>query len=140
MNVTNRTVSASGIWNLPPLKIFETEMKTDKLEPLELNWPLISLPEGNFTYYIALYFANDHASSSDNSRVFSISVNGITYYHDLNATSAGHVIFASQWPLHGPTKITLTPSPRSKLGPLINGGELFHIVPLEARTLARDGL
>uniref|UniRef100_A0A0A0KI45 Malectin-like domain-containing protein n=2 Tax=Cucumis sativus TaxID=3659 RepID=A0A0A0KI45_CUCSA len=138
LNVTNRTVSASGIWNLPPSKIFETELRTDQLEPLELNWPLISLPEANFTYYIALYFANDHPSSSDNSRVFSISLNGITYYHDLNATSAGHVVFASRWPLHGSTKITLTPSPQSKLGPLINGGELFHIVPLEARTLVRD--
>ncbi|XP_038876012.1 putative leucine-rich repeat receptor-like serine/threonine-protein kinase At2g14440 [Benincasa hispida] len=137
-NVTNRTVSASGIWNLPPSKIFETELRTDKLEPLELNWPLISLPETNFTYYIALYFANDHPSSSDNSRVFSISLNGITYYRDLNATSAGHVVFASRWPLHGPTKITLTPSPQSKLGPLINGGELFHVVPLEGRTLVRD--
>lgn len=105
-----------------------------------MNWPLISLPEANFTYYIALYFANDHASSSDNSRVFNISVNGITYYRDLNATSAGHVVFASRWPLQGPTKITLTPSPLSKLGPLINGGELFHIVPLAARTLARDGM
>ncbi|KAG6593905.1 putative leucine-rich repeat receptor-like serine/threonine-protein kinase, partial [Cucurbita argyrosperma subsp. argyrosperma] len=139
-NVTSRTVSASGIWNLPPSKIFETELKTDKLEPLELNWPPISLPgpESNFTYYIALYFANDHASSSDNLRVFNISVNGIKYYGDLNASSAGHVVFASQWPLHGLTNITLTPSPLSKLGPLINGGELFHLVSLGERTHAKD--
>lgn len=116
--------------------MFESELKTDTLEPLELNWPRFSLP--NSTYYIALYFANDHASSLDNSRVFNISVNGIPYYHDLNATSAGHVVFASRWPLHGPMKITLTPSPSSKLGPLINGGELFDILALEARTLTRD--
>ncbi|KAG6574998.1 hypothetical protein SDJN03_25637, partial [Cucurbita argyrosperma subsp. sororia] len=34
-NVTNRTVSASSIWNLDPSKLFETEVKNDKLEQLE---------------------------------------------------------------------------------------------------------
>ncbi|MCH89838.1 leucine-rich repeat receptor-like serine/threonine-protein kinase, partial [Trifolium medium] len=48
------------------------------------------------------------------------------------------VVFANQWPLSGPTTITLTPSASSSLGPLINAGEIFNVLPLGGRTSTRD--
>ncbi|XP_027367889.1 probable LRR receptor-like serine/threonine-protein kinase At1g67720 [Abrus precatorius] len=125
-------VSVSGFWNLPPLKIFETHLGSDQLEALELRWPTASLPSSK--YYIALYFAGN----SDGSRTFNISVNDITYYHNLNVISPGVVVFANQWPLSGPTTITLTPDASSSLGPLINAGEIFDVLPLGGRTSTRD--
>ena len=69
-----------------------------------------------------------------------ISVNGVTYYRGLNVTTAGVVVFASQWPLSGHTTITLTPDSGSKLGPLINAGEVFQVMPVGGTTLTRDGM
>ncbi|KAL5541613.1 hypothetical protein UlMin_009323 [Ulmus minor] len=133
---TNRSISVSGFWNIPPLKVFETELTSNQTEPLELNWPPVPLP--NTSYYIALYFADNRNSSSENSRVFDISINGFTYYHNLNVTPAGVAVFATRWPLSGSTKITLSPSPGSMVGPLINAGEVFQVLPLGGRTLTRD--
>jgi hypothetical protein len=127
-------VSVSGFWNLPPSKVFKTHLGSDQLESLELRWPITSLPSSN--YYIALYFADNTAGS----RVFNISVNGIHYYRDLNAIPSGVVVFANQWPLSGPTTITLTPSGSSSLGPVINAGEVFNVLPLGGRTSTRDGI
>ncbi|WVY98298.1 hypothetical protein V8G54_030449 [Vigna mungo] len=125
-------VSVYGFWNLPPAKIFETHIGSEQLESLELSWPAALLPSSK--YYIALYFADNTAGS----RVFNISVNGITYYHNLIVIPSGTVVFASQWPLSGPTTITLTPDAISTRGPLINAGEVFYLLPLEGRTSTRD--
>ncbi|KAF3457169.1 hypothetical protein FNV43_RR01826 [Rhamnella rubrinervis] len=133
---TNRNVSVSGFWNLPPSKIFETELTTGQSQPLDLNWPPLSLK--NSTYYIALYFADNSYSSSGSSRVFNVSINGITYYTNLNVTPSGLVVFATKWPLAGTTKVTLTPAVESKSGPSINGGEAFEVLALGGRTLTRD--
>ncbi|KAK4266372.1 hypothetical protein QN277_027308 [Acacia crassicarpa] len=129
-------VSVSGFWNLPPLEIFETQLGSDQLESLELKWPPKSLQNSKF--YSALYFANNKGSPSSGSRIFNISVNGISYYHDLNVTSDGVVVFARQWPLSGPTTITLTPTTSSSFGPVISAGEIFDVVPLGGRTLTRE--
>lgn len=64
----------------------------------------------------------------------------MTYYSHLNVSQSGVALFANQWPLQGPTKIVLTPAPGSTLGPLINGGELFQVLPVGGRTYTRDGL
>lgn len=138
INASSNNVSVSGFWNLPPLKLFETWMGSDQLESLELRWPPESLPDSRF--YIALYFADNNVSSSGASRIFDITVNGITYYHDLMVNLAGVVVFASQWPLSGPVTITLTPTASSSLGPLINAGEIFQVLPLGGRTSTRDGI
>lgn len=71
--------------------------------------------------------------------MFNVGINGITYYSNLNVTPAGLVVFATQWPLAGTTKITLTPAVGSKSGPSINGGEVFQALVLGGRTLTRDG-
>ncbi|KAG2727490.1 hypothetical protein I3760_01G159700 [Carya illinoinensis] len=126
----NRNISVSSFWNLPPSKIFETDLK---VQPMELNWPPLSLP--NSTYYIALYFADDRNWSS---RVFDVSINTVSYYRELNVTPAGASVFATRWPLSGATKITLTPAVGSNIGPLINAGEVFEVLTLEGKTTTRD--
>ncbi|XP_021907218.1 probable LRR receptor-like serine/threonine-protein kinase At1g67720 [Carica papaya] len=82
--------------------------------------------------------SDDRDTLEGGSRVLDISINGVTYYRNLNLTTAGAVVFASQWPLVGPTTITLTPAARSNIGPLINGGEIFQLLLLGGRTLTRD--
>lgn len=135
---SNRNVSVSGFWNIPSYKIFETELTTGQSQPLNLNWPPVSLP--NSTYYIALYFADNSNSSSGSSRVLNVDISGITYYHNLNVIPAGLVVFATEWPLAGSTKVTLTPAVETKSGPSINGGEAFEVLVLGGRTLTRDGM
>ncbi|KAI4345604.1 hypothetical protein L6164_012710 [Bauhinia variegata] len=132
-NASSSNVSVSGFWNLPPEKIFQTQLGSDQLESLEFSWPQASLP--NSTYYIALYFANSNGSSP---RIFNIAMNGVTYYRDLNVTVSGVVVFANRWPLFGPTTITLTPVANSTKGPLINAGEIFEVLTLGGRTTTRD--
>ncbi|CAN4093001.1 unnamed protein product [Withania somnifera] len=129
-----RHVFVSGIWNHPPAKVFQTSFALRKLEAMELLWPPAPLP--NATYYIALYFADDQESFSG--RAFNISINDILFYPNLNVTPAGMVVFASQWPLSGITKITLTPLFGSSIGPLVNAGEVFEVLPLGGKTHTRD--
>lgn len=133
----NRKVEVSGFWNLPPSRIFNTDLRATQVQPLEFTWPPMPLTKA--IYYIALYFAHDSDSLGDGSRVFDVSINGITYYRELSVTPAGAVIFASRWPLEGLTTLTLSPRSGSNLAPLINGGEMFELISLGGKTLVRDG-
>ncbi|PIA30751.1 hypothetical protein AQUCO_05400091v1 [Aquilegia coerulea] len=133
---STRNMSVSGFWNLPPSKVFDTEMTSDKVAPMELQWPSVSLP--NTIYYIALYFADNRNLVVGQSSVFNISLNGINYYHNLNVTPTGVAIFATRWPLSGVTKITLTPTAGSDVGPMINAGEIFNVLLLGGTTATRD--
>ncbi|CAA3032475.1 Hypothetical predicted protein [Olea europaea subsp. europaea] len=133
-SLSSENVSVPGIWNLPPVRVFQTRLTKEQPEPLLLMWPPAYLP--NSTYYVALYFADDRVSTS--SRMFDITINGITYYNNLSVTPAGVVVFANQWPLSGLTNIALTPSTGSSIGPLINAGEVFQVLTVGGKTLARD--
>ena len=133
-----RNISVSGFWNLPPSKVFDTALATDQLKPMELQWPPMSLP--NSTYYIALYFANNHDSSTGTLRIFNVTIDGLPFYSNLNPSSSGVVVFTSRWTLSGLTKLTLTPASGSDLGPVINAGEIFDVLILGGRTVTRDGL
>ncbi|CAO2821852.1 unnamed protein product [Amaranthus hypochondriacus] len=126
-------VSVSGFWNRPPAKIFETRL-TVNAGPMVLQWPDGPLPSS--TYYIALYFAEDRVQSSG--RAFSISINNVPYIRNLNVTSSGVAVFATQWPLAGLTSIKFTPVDGSDASPLINGGEIFNVLPIGRRTHVRD--
>ncbi|CAH9122229.1 unnamed protein product [Cuscuta epithymum] len=128
------SVSTSGFWNRPPLKVFDTRYENRKPEPMQLLWPPSRLP--NATYHIALYFVNDRDSVSD--RVFNISLNGLVYYPNLNVTPSGVVVFTNQWLLSGITNITLNPTPGSSVGPVINAGEIFQVLPVGGKTHTRD--
>ncbi|KAG4201418.1 hypothetical protein ERO13_A05G277766v2 [Gossypium hirsutum] len=108
---SNNTPSVSGFWNIPPSKIFESALSTDQLEPLELRWPPLSLP--NSTYYIALYFADNRDSMLSSSRVLRVHINEVRYISNLEVTSAGAAVFATRWPLEGQTKITLSSAANS---------------------------
>ncbi|GAB4843424.1 hypothetical protein Ancab_013386 [Ancistrocladus abbreviatus] len=130
--------SVQDFWNLPPSKIFETQLTADNPGQLDLQWPPGPIP--NSTYYIALYFADDRVSSSGSSRVFSISINGVPYYDDLHVTPSGVVVFANWWPLAGLTNIKLIPAAGSDFSPLINAAEIFSILPLGRRTITRDAI
>ncbi|KAI3715460.1 hypothetical protein L6452_22442 [Arctium lappa] len=126
-------VSINGFWNLPPLKVFQTQFTVSRPEePLEFQWPLTPLQ--NSIYYIALYFADDTRTS----RVFNITINNVTFYRDLSVSSTGVALFANQWRLSGPTNILLSPAPGSTHGPLINGGEIFEVLQVGGRTHPRD--
>ncbi|KAK8960728.1 hypothetical protein KSP40_PGU001833 [Platanthera guangdongensis] len=67
---------------------------------MELQWPLISLPTSN--YYVALYFAD---MSKGNSRMFDVFINGYIFYHNLEVTSSGLVVFENNWNLSGIMKV-----------------------------------
>ncbi|KAF8016860.1 hypothetical protein BT93_H2160 [Corymbia citriodora subsp. variegata] len=133
---TSNNLTVSGFWNLPPLRVFETELTVPASQPLELQWPLGSLD--NASYYIALYFANGHDSVAGGSRIQNITVNGVPYYSNLTVTSDGVAVFTSKWPLNGLTTINLYPTSGSTLGPLINAGEAFQVLPLGRTTHTRD--
>ncbi|KAF9673912.1 hypothetical protein SADUNF_Sadunf10G0073200 [Salix dunnii] len=133
---TSKNVSVSGIWNLPPSRIFETEFTTGRSSLQELKWPPVPLP--NSMYYIALYFAADHNSSAGGSSMIDVSINGVPYYKNLSVTSAGTVVFATKWPLSGLTTVALSPATGSSINPLINGGEVFEVIALGEKTLTRD--
>lgn len=130
----NKDVLVSGFWNLPPLKVFQTNMEINQPEVMELKWPPLSLP--NSLYYVSFYFADDRVSGSP--RMFNISINGIIYFSNLSVTPAGVAVFANPWPLSGQTNITLAPVGGSSVGPLVNAGEAFQVLTLGGRTLARD--
>ncbi|KAK1419294.1 hypothetical protein QVD17_28459 [Tagetes erecta] len=129
-------VSVDGFWNLPPSKVFQTQLTVNGLQPLEIQWPI--QPLRNSIYYIALYFADDTAGTSSTTRSLNIAINNVTFYDNLTLPQSGVALFANQWPLVGRTKIVLTPAAGSTLGPLINGGELFEVIPVGGRTLTRD--
>lgn len=126
-------VSINGFWNLPPLKVFQTRLAVNEPRPIEIQWPL--QPLRNSVYYIALYFADDTGASS---RIMNITINNVTFYDNLRVPQTGVALFANQWPLAGPTTIVLTPATGSILGPLINGAELFEVIPVGGRTHTRD--
>ncbi|XP_011071564.1 probable LRR receptor-like serine/threonine-protein kinase At1g67720 [Sesamum indicum] len=128
-------LAVSGIWNLPPPKVFQTRLAKSQPEPLTLFWP--PGPVASDNYSIALYFADDQTASGS-SRTIDITINGVAYYNNLSVIPAGVVVFANPWPLSGITNLTLAPSPGSTVGPLINAGEVFHMLPTGGKTLPRD--
>ncbi|XP_050209381.1 putative leucine-rich repeat receptor-like serine/threonine-protein kinase At2g14440 [Mercurialis annua] len=130
-------VHSSDFWNYPPTPIFTTAITSSRGQPLTLEWPAATLLPVS-KYYIALYFHDNRTPSPFSWRVFTVSINGKVFYDNLNVTTRGVSVYARDWPLAGQTEITLTPADNSPVGPMINGGELFQIMPLAGRTLTRD--
>lgn len=103
-------------------------------EPLALLWPPGPLPHPSKDYYIALYFADDQP------RILDVAINGVSYINNLNVIPAGVVVFVNRWPLSGLTNLTLSPSPGSSVGPVINAGEAFEVLQSGGKTHTRDGM
>lgn len=66
-------------------------------------------------------------------------INGQRFYSNLNVTTSGVAVFATEWLLGGYTEIILTPKSNMPVGPIINAAEVLEIMPLEDKTLTRDG-
>ncbi|XP_042506813.1 probable LRR receptor-like serine/threonine-protein kinase At5g59680 [Macadamia integrifolia] len=129
-------VTSSDFWNIPPTKAFWSAITTSRGKTLKVQWPNVSLPKTN--YYIAFYFQDSRTPSPFSWRIFNVSINGKKFYTDLNVTAAGVSVFASDWPLLGLTEITMTPQLGMPVGPIINAGEIFQLIPLGGRTVRRD--
>ncbi|XP_058735410.1 probable LRR receptor-like serine/threonine-protein kinase At5g59680 [Vicia villosa] len=129
-------ITPTDFWNLPPAKAFSSGITTSEGKTLEIQWPPVSLPSSY--YYISLYFQDDRKPSPSSWRTFDVSINGHTFYSNLNATAKGVTVYAAQWPLSGQTKITMKPSEGMPYGPILNAGEVYQVLPLGGRTQTRD--
>ncbi|XP_010241285.1 PREDICTED: putative leucine-rich repeat receptor-like serine/threonine-protein kinase At2g14440 [Nelumbo nucifera] len=129
-------VSSEDFWNFPPSKVFLSAITTSPGKALHIQWPTVPLPRSN--YYIALYFQDNRSPSPYSWRVFNVTVDGMNFYNDLNATDKGVSVYATSWPLSGTIEIILTPGEEVPVGPIINAGEILQIFPLGGRTLTRD--
>lgn len=130
-------VTPSDFWNNPPAKVFQEAVAGVLGNTLTIKWTTFSLPS-NY-YYIALYFQDTRTQAPLNWRVFNVSVNGETFYANLNVTTKGVSVYGSEWPVHGTIELSMTPRSDMLVGPVINAGEIFQILPLKGRTLTRDG-
>ncbi|KAK9096911.1 hypothetical protein Sjap_022408 [Stephania japonica] len=131
-------ITSFNFWNHPPSKAFENAVTTSRGKALTVKWPPMALPSSN--YWISLYFQDNRTPSPYSWRTFNILVNGMNFYSNLNVTTAGVTVFGTSWPLSGMTEIALTPQDGIPVGPIINAGEIFQIIPLGGRTLTRDVL
>ncbi|KAL4361720.1 hypothetical protein GQ457_04G002510 [Hibiscus cannabinus] len=132
------SLSTSDFWNKPPPEAFATGVTCSTGKKLDVKWPPVSLPSTR--YHISLYFRDNRAPKTTSTwRVFNVAVNGKTFYNNLNVTTDGVSVYAAEWPLSGQTLISLTPDAKSSIGPLINAGEIYQIMPLGGQTLMQDG-
>ncbi|KAJ4825814.1 hypothetical protein Tsubulata_039764 [Turnera subulata] len=129
-------ITSSEFWNFPPQQAFSKAITTSRGKTLKVQWPPGELP--STLYYIALYFQDNRTPSPFSWRVFSVSVNGQSFYNNLNVTADGVTVYASEWPLSGQIEITLSPGENIPVGPIINAGEIYQILPFGDRTHTRD--
>lgn len=130
-------ITPSEFWNNPPAKVFGAAITASRGNTLTVRWTPFSLPSSH--YYIALYFQDTRTPGPLNWRVFNVSINGENFYTNLNVTTRGVTVYGTEWPVHGQIEISMTPKSDMSVGPLINAGEIFQILPLRGRTLTRDG-
>ncbi|GMJ05601.1 malectin-like domain (MLD)- and leucine-rich repeat (LRR)-containing protein 4 [Hibiscus trionum] len=129
-------VATSEFWNKPPEVIFTKAIAAGAGKKLELTWPPGSLPATK--YHISLYFQDNRTAGADAWRGFNVTINGKAFYNNLKVSTGGVCIYSPGWPLSGQTQISLIPDAKSSVGPLINAGEIYQILPFGRRTLTRE--
>ncbi|OEL15457.1 putative leucine-rich repeat receptor-like serine/threonine-protein kinase [Dichanthelium oligosanthes] len=129
-------ISPGDFWNQPPAKALKSGVTTSRGKKLTVRWPTAELPAA--TYYVALYFQDSRTASPYSWRVFDVAVNGKEFFRGLNASAAGVMVYSNMMQLSGKMEIVLTPNETSPVGPLINAGEIYQIVPLGGKTATRD--
>lgn len=134
---SHSNVSTSEFWNIPPAKTFATAITASQAQTLTVKWPPLPLPDS--IYYVAFYFQESRSPGPYSWRVFNVSVNGELFYDSLNVTTTGVSVYSTEWPLEGQVQIVMNPRRDMNVGPLINAGEIFQILPLGGRTVTRDG-
>ncbi|KAK1375534.1 Leucine-rich repeat receptor-like serine/threonine-protein kinase [Heracleum sosnowskyi] len=107
---SHSNISTSGFWNIPPAKAFATAITASQAQTLTVKWPPFPLPDS--IYYVAFYFQESR--------------------------SPGVSVYSMEWPLKGQVEIVMNPREDMDVGPLINAGEIFQILPLGGRTVTRD--
>ncbi|XP_052146378.1 probable LRR receptor-like serine/threonine-protein kinase At1g67720 [Oryza glaberrima] len=133
---SHSAITPEEFWNVPPAKALRAGVTTSRGKKLSVQWPPVELPAA--TYYVALYFQDSRTASPYSWRVFDVAVNGKEFFRELNASAAGVMVYSTMMPLSGKMEIVLTPNETSPVGPLINAGEIYQIVPLGGRTATRD--
>ncbi|KAJ1298483.1 hypothetical protein BS78_01G457200 [Paspalum vaginatum] len=133
---SHSSIAPDDFWNQPPAKALKAGVTTSRGKKLTVQWPLADLPAA--TYYVALYFQDSRTASPYSWRVFDVAINGQEFFRGLNASAAGVMVYSSMMQLSGRTEILLTPNDTSPVGPLINAGEIYQIVPLGGKTVTRD--
>lgn len=128
---------SSEFWNRPPTKVFLSGSTMSRGKNMTIKWPPFLLPSNR--YYVALYFQDNRSTSPYSWRVFTVFIDGETFYQDLNVTTKGVTVYGTEWPLSGETEIVLSPRSDMLVGPTINAGEVYQILPLGGTTLGRDG-
>ncbi|GJN08862.1 hypothetical protein PR202_ga26822 [Eleusine coracana subsp. coracana] len=129
-------IAPDDFWNLPPAKALKAGVTASRGKKLAVQWPPAELPAAS--YYVALYFQDSRTASPFSWRVFDVAVNGQDFFRGLNASAAGVMVYSSMMRLAGKTEILLTPNETSPVGPMINAGEIYMILPLGGRTTTRD--
>ncbi|XP_078432998.1 leucine-rich repeat (LRR) family protein isoform X2 [Wolffia australiana] len=129
-------VTPADFWNLPPAAAFRRGITASRGKTIVLRWPPADLPPAN--YYIALYFQDNRTPSPYSWRVFDVSVNDAVFVPSVNASADGVMLFSGNWPLSGPTFLSLTPALDSPVGPVVNAGEVLRLVPRNPPTVSRD--
>ncbi|KAK9050536.1 hypothetical protein SSX86_030495 [Deinandra increscens subsp. villosa] len=133
---SHANVTSSEFWNRPPEKVFLSGSTTSRGKNLTIHWPPFSLPANR--YYVALYFQDNRNTSPYSWRLFTVFIDGEVFYQDLNVTTKGVTVYGTEWPLSGETEITLIPRSDMPVGPTINAGEIFQILPLSGTTFGGD--
>ncbi|PWA97985.1 Leucine-rich repeat-containing N-terminal, type 2 [Artemisia annua] len=131
-------ITSSEFWNKPPTNVFHSGSTMSRGKNLTLHWPPFSLPSNR--YYVALYFQDNRNTSPYSWRVFTVLIGGKTFYQDLNVSTKGVTVYGTQWPLSGETEIILSPRSDMPVGPTINAGEIYQILPLAGTTHGRDAM
>ncbi|XP_071700306.1 probable LRR receptor-like serine/threonine-protein kinase At1g67720 [Rutidosis leptorrhynchoides] len=135
---SHTNVTSSEYWNRPPAKVFLSGATASRGKNLTIQWPPFPLPSNR--YYVALYFQDSRSTSAYSWRVFTVFIGGETFYQDLNVTTKGVTVYGTEWSLSGVTEITLTPRSDMPVGPMINAGEIYQVLPLAGTTLGRDAI
>lgn len=104
---------------------------------MAVRWTQYELPFSH--YYVALYFQDTRTAGPDHWRIFNVSINNETFYSDLNVTTRGVTVYGTERPLQGKIEISMTPRSDMSVGPVINAGEILRFLPINKRTLFRDG-
>ncbi|WVZ55721.1 hypothetical protein U9M48_006346 [Paspalum notatum var. saurae] len=133
---SHSSIAPGDFWNQPPAKALKAGVTTSRGKKLTVQWPQAELPAA--TYYVALYFQDSRTASPYSWRVFDVAINGQEFFRGLNASASGVMVYSSMMQLSGKTEILLTPNDTSPVGPLINAGEIYQIVPLGGKTVTRD--
>ncbi|KAG6503971.1 probable LRR receptor-like serine/threonine-protein kinase At1g67720 [Zingiber officinale] len=129
-------ITSSEFWNHPPEAALQQALTTSRGKQLVVQWPSVALPAA--VYYVALYFQDNRTPSPYSWRVFDVTLNGHDFFRSLNVSTDGVMVFGAQWSLSGKVEIVMSPSNDSPVGPVINAGEIFQVVPFGDRTLTRE--